>query len=95
MTFRLREADLGDADLGAITAIVNETDPDDPTSIDEMRWSSGAYPGSTRFIVESDGRAVGTAGSAGSTCCRRTSTGSGDDPTSWPRPAGRASARPC
>lgn len=62
MTFRLREADLGDADLGAITAIVNETDPDDPTSIDEMRWSSGAYPGATRFIVEAGDRAVGTAG---------------------------------
>lgn len=62
MTFRLREADLGDADLGAITAIVNETDPDDPTSVDEMRWSSGAYPGSTRFLVEADGRPVGTAG---------------------------------
>jgi GNAT superfamily N-acetyltransferase len=62
VTFRLREADLGDTDLGAITAIVNVTDPDDPTSIDAMRWSSGAYPGSTRFIVEAGGRPLGTAG---------------------------------
>ena len=61
MTFRLREANLGDADLGAIAAIVNTTNPDDPTSIDEMRWSSGAYPGASRFIVDVDGRPVGTA----------------------------------
>jgi GNAT superfamily N-acetyltransferase len=61
MTFRIREANLGDADLGIFTAIVNETTPDDPTSIDEMRWSSSAYPGSSRFILETEGRPVGTA----------------------------------
>jgi GNAT superfamily N-acetyltransferase len=62
VTFRLREADLGDADLGAIADIVNTTNPDDPTSIDEMRWSSSAYPDGSRFIVDVDGRPVGTAG---------------------------------
>jgi GNAT superfamily N-acetyltransferase len=62
MTFRLREADLGDADLEAIEAIVNTTNPDDPTSIDEMRWSSRAFPGASRFIVDVGSRAVGTAG---------------------------------
>jgi GNAT superfamily N-acetyltransferase len=61
MTFRIREADLGDADLETFTAIVNETTPDDPTSVDEMRWSTATYPGTSRFILEADGRPVGTA----------------------------------
>ena len=62
MTFLLREADLGDNDLGPIAAIVNTTNPDDPTSIDEMRWSSSAFPGASRLIVDIGGRSVGTAG---------------------------------
>src|SRR5215207_5599176 len=61
MSFRIREADLGDADLETFTAIVNETTPDDPTSVDEMRWSTATYPGTSRFILEAGGRPVGTA----------------------------------
>ena len=61
MSFRIREADLGDADLGTFAAIVNESSPDDPTSVDEMRWSTATYPGASRFILETDGRPVGTA----------------------------------
>lgn len=64
MTFRIREADLEDADLETFASIVNETTPDDPTSVDEMRWSSATYPGTSRFILETDGRPVG-AGSVG------------------------------
>ena len=61
MTVRLREADLGDADLAAFADIVNETAPDDPTSVEEMRWSSAAFPGVLRYILEADGRPVGAA----------------------------------
>jgi mycothiol synthase len=61
MTYRIREADLGDADLARFAAIVNETTPDDPTSVDEMRWSTATYPGTSRFILETDGRPVGAA----------------------------------
>jgi GNAT superfamily N-acetyltransferase len=61
VTVRIREADLGDADLALFAAIVNETTPDDPTSVDEMRWSTATYPGTSRFILEADGRPVGTA----------------------------------
>jgi mycothiol synthase len=57
----IREADLGDADLETFAAIVNETTPDDPTSVDEMRWSTATYPGTSRFILETDGRPVGAA----------------------------------
>ena len=61
MTVRIREADLGDADLATFADIVNETTPDDPTSVEVMRWSSAAYPGASRYILEADGRPVGTA----------------------------------
>ena len=61
MTVRIRDADLGDRDLATIADIVNETAPDDPTSVDEMRWSAAAYPGASRYILEADGRPVGTA----------------------------------
>ena len=61
MIVRIREADLGDADLATFADIVNETTPDDPTSVEEIRWSAAAYPGASRFILEADGRPVGTA----------------------------------
>ena len=61
MTVRIREADLGDADLATFAAIVNETTPDDPTSVEVMRWSSAAFPGASRYILEADGRPVGAA----------------------------------
>ena len=61
MTVRIRTADLGDADLTTFADIVNETTPDDPTSVEVMRWSSAAFPGTSRFVLEADGRPVGTA----------------------------------
>ena len=50
-----------DADLERIVAIVNATSPDDPTSLDEIRWSDATYPGGIRYLAEVDGRAVGAA----------------------------------
>jgi len=61
MTVRIREADLGDVDLATFAKIVNETTPDEPTSVEEMRWSSAAFPGVSRYLLEVDGRPVGTA----------------------------------
>jgi mycothiol synthase len=60
MSFTIREIQDEDADLETYKGIVNATTPDDPTSVDELRWSRAAYPGSSRFILESDGRAVAT-----------------------------------
>ena len=50
-----------DADLGAVAAIVNTTQPDWPTSIENLRWCDATYPGTARFLAELDGRPVGAA----------------------------------
>jgi GNAT superfamily N-acetyltransferase len=50
-----------DEDLEALVAIVNATNPEAPTSPDEIRWSDETYPGTVRFLAEIDGRAVGAA----------------------------------
>ncbi len=59
MSATIRVAGRDEADLLAIAAVVNEVTPDDPTSIDEMRWADATYPGAARFLAELDGRAVG------------------------------------
>ncbi len=61
MSWSIRAAMDGEADLAAIDDIVNVARPDDPTSVDEMRWSDATYPGSRRLLAEEDGRAVGAA----------------------------------
>jgi GNAT superfamily N-acetyltransferase len=61
MTVAVRVAGTADADLGAIAAIVNAVTPDDPASIDEMRWADATYPGAVRFLAELDGRPIGVA----------------------------------
>jgi GNAT superfamily N-acetyltransferase len=58
---RIREADGGEADLAAFASIVNETSPEDPHSIEDMRWADATYPGAIRFLAELDGRPVGAA----------------------------------
>jgi GNAT superfamily N-acetyltransferase len=55
----IHEAGHDDADLATIARIVNAVSPDDPTSIDEMRWADATYPGGVRFLAELDGRPVG------------------------------------
>lgn len=61
MTIAVRTASSDDNDLGAIAAIINATSPEDSTSIEEMRWGDATFAGSSRFIAEIDGRAVGAA----------------------------------
>ncbi len=59
--FTIRAADGGEADLGAFVAIVNETTPDEPDSIENLRWEDATYPGAVRFLAERDGSPVGAA----------------------------------
>ena len=62
MTFSLTEATGSDADLETIVAIVNATSPEEPTSIEELRWQDSTYPGGTRFLARADGQPVGAGG---------------------------------
>ena len=59
---RIRLATTSDADLSAITSIVDTVTPERGTSSAEMRWADHTYPGGERFLAETaDGRPVGTA----------------------------------
>ncbi len=49
------------ADLSALVALTNAVTPDDPTSLEELRWSDATYPGTARYLAEVDGRVVGLA----------------------------------
>jgi mycothiol synthase len=60
MTFSLTDATGNDADLETIVAIANATTPEEPTSVEELRWQDATYPGGNRFLAWADGRAVGT-----------------------------------
>lgn len=57
----IREASCDDADLDTIASVVNAVTPDDPTSIEEMRWADATYPGTVRFLAELADRPVGVA----------------------------------
>ena len=50
-----------DRDLERFVGLVNAITPDDPTSLEDARWSDETYPGGTRLLAEVDGRAVGVA----------------------------------
>jgi len=60
MTVEIRRATT-DADLAELAAVINAVTPEDPASMDEMRWSDATYPGGARFLAAVDGRVVGAA----------------------------------
>jgi GNAT superfamily N-acetyltransferase len=50
------------AGLEAFVAIVNSVTPEDPTSLEQLRWESDTYPGQgERLIARLDGQPVGVA----------------------------------
>lgn len=61
MNWSVRAASDDVADLEAIAGIVNRTTPDNPTSVDDMRWSDETFPGTARYLAEEAGRPVGAA----------------------------------
>lgn len=61
MTWSVRPATADTADLEAIAWVVNAATPDNPTSVEEMRWSDETFPGTARYLAEDAGRAVGAA----------------------------------
>ena len=50
-----------DEDLAVLAEIVNTTTPEDPTTVDEMRWAERIYPGGRWLLAERGDRAVGAA----------------------------------
>jgi mycothiol synthase len=61
MSGTIRRA-TSDDDLAAIVAVANAAYPERGTTVEEMRWAEGQYPGGARFLAElPDGRPVGTA----------------------------------
>jgi GNAT superfamily N-acetyltransferase len=62
VTVEVRRVDPDDdAALLAYASIVNAVTPEQPTSLDDLRWASRTYPGGARFLAGEDGRPVGTA----------------------------------
>ena len=51
-----------DEDLATLARIVTTVSPDNPTSVEEMRWSDEKYPGGKRFVAWLDGVAAGAGG---------------------------------
>lgn len=60
MTATIRRIE-DDADLATFVDLVNAITPDDPASLEDLRWSDATYPGGVRFLAEEDGHAVGVA----------------------------------
>ncbi|MEX1173712.1 MAG: GNAT family N-acetyltransferase [Chloroflexota bacterium] len=60
MTVHIRPATTS-ADLAALADLVNEVTPEDPSSMEEMRWSDATYPGGARFLATLEARVVGAA----------------------------------
>jgi GNAT superfamily N-acetyltransferase len=58
MTMEIRPA-ITDADLVTLVAITGSVTPDDPTSVEEIRWADETYPGGVRFLASLDGTDVG------------------------------------
>lgn len=61
MSWVVRPATREMADLAAIARIVNVATPDNPTSVDDLRWSDATYPGEARFLAERAGAPIGAA----------------------------------
>jgi GNAT superfamily N-acetyltransferase len=59
VTHTIRLAVDTDAELAAIATVANDVSPEDPTSVEAMRWADSTYPGGARWVADLDGRVVG------------------------------------
>jgi mycothiol synthase len=50
-----------EADLVAVAALFTEITPDDPLTLEEIRWADATYPGASRFLALLDDAPVGAA----------------------------------
>lgn len=51
-----------DADLEALVGVVRVVRPDDPVTLEGIRWADEKYPGGRRFVAWLDGQVVGAGG---------------------------------
>lgn len=51
-----------DEDLATVAGIVSKTTPENPISVEEMRWADATYPGGRRFVALLDGVPAGAGG---------------------------------
>ena len=58
--YAVREAS-SDADFAAVARLTTAITPDDPMTVEEMRWADVTYPGTIRYVAEVDGEPVGAA----------------------------------
>ena len=61
MTLHVRLAVDSDDEMAAIAALANAVAPEEPTSVDSMRWGETTYPGGARWVAERDGILVAVA----------------------------------
>ena len=60
MSFSVRPATSDESVLTRFAEVVNEVTPENPTSLEELRWQDANYQGE-RFIAELEGKTVGVA----------------------------------
>lgn len=58
--FIVREA-TSEPDMAAVAHLTTAITPDDPMTVEEMRWADITYPGTIRYLAEVDGEPVGAA----------------------------------
>lgn len=62
MSLEIQPIDVADdAALGTCVEIVNSVMPEEPTSVQEIRWADRTYPGGIDFLANLDGVPVGAA----------------------------------
>jgi mycothiol synthase len=59
MTLHVRQALDSDDEMAAIVALANVVSPEDPTSVETMRWGDATYPGGSRWVATLHDRIVG------------------------------------
>lgn len=57
----IRRLEGAEDDLRPFIEIINAVTPEEPTSLEDQRWSDEAYPGGARFLGTLDGRTVAAA----------------------------------
>lgn len=62
MSWEVRQLGTTDVEFEAFAALVSAVTPEEPTTLEELRWEDATYPGQGgRYVVEHEDRVVGAA----------------------------------